>query len=111
MPVLLCSVAFGLRLGPLWVNRFHSDEALYATWALQIATWHDPLLAGATPDKPPLLFYTQAVAFLVLGHVEVAARLAGLIAGVVSVALVWRLALIIPLAPFFPRLRSGQAVS
>jgi 4-amino-4-deoxy-L-arabinose transferase-like glycosyltransferase len=92
MPILLCWVAFGLRLGPLWANRFHSDEALYATWALRIATWHDPLLAGAAPDKPPLLFYTQAAAFLVLGHVEVAARLAGLIAGVVSVALVWRFA-------------------
>ncbi len=92
MPVLLCLIAFGLRLGPLWANRFHSDEALYATWALRIATWHDPLLAGAAPDKPPLLFYTQAAAFWVLGHAEVAARLAGLIAGVVSVALVWRLA-------------------
>jgi len=92
IPVLLCWVAFALRLGPLWANRFHSDEALYATWALRIATWHDPLLVGAAPDKPPLLFYAQAVAFLILGHVEVAARLAGLIAGVLSVALVWWLA-------------------
>jgi len=113
MPVLLCWVAFGLRLGPLWANRFHSDEALYATWALRIATWHDPLLAGAAPDKPPLLFYTQAAAFLVLGHAEVAARLAGLIAGVVSVALVWRLALIIPLTPFFSQAwaKKGEATA
>jgi len=114
MPVLLCWVAFGLRLGPLWANRFHSDEALYATWALRIATWHDPLLVGVAPDKPPLLFYTQAVAFLVLGHVEVAARLAGLIAGVLSVALVWRIALIIiPPAPFFSQAwaKKGEATA
>jgi 4-amino-4-deoxy-L-arabinose transferase-like glycosyltransferase len=113
MPILLCWVAFGLRLGPLWANRFHSDEALYATWALRIATWHDPLLVGVAPDKPPLLFYVQAAAFWVLGHVEVAARLAGLIAGVVSVALVWRLALIIPLAPFFSQVwaKKGEATA
>jgi 4-amino-4-deoxy-L-arabinose transferase-like glycosyltransferase len=113
MPVLLCWVAFALRLGPLWANRFHSDEALYATWALRIASWHDPLLVGVAPDKPPLLFYTQAVTFLILGHVEVAARLAGLIAGVASVVLVWRIALIFPPAPFFSQAwaRKGEATA
>ncbi len=89
LPVFVCLVAFGLRLGPLWANRFHSDEALYATWALNIASGRDVLLAGVAPDKPPLLFYTMAAAFLAVGRVEVAARLAGLMAGVVSVALVW----------------------
>jgi len=90
--LLVCLAAWGLRLGPLWANRFHSDEALYATWALEIASGRDVLLASAAPDKPPLLFYTMAAAFLALGHIEVAARLAGLMAGVLSVALVWRLA-------------------
>jgi len=89
IPILLCLVAFGLRLGPLWANRFHSDEALYATWALGIASGRDVLLSSAMPDKPPLLFYTLAAAFLALGRTEAAARLAGLWAGVVSVALVW----------------------
>jgi len=56
VPLALCLVAFGLRLGPLWPNRFHSDEALYATWALGIASGGDVLLAGVAPDKPPLLF-------------------------------------------------------
>ena len=91
VPMLLCLVAFGLRLGPLWANRFHSDEALYASWALAIAFGHDRLLALAAPDKPPLLFYLMAVAFFILGHTEVAARLLGLMAGVLSVALMWQL--------------------
>lgn len=93
VPVLLCMVAFGLRLGPLWANRFHSDEALYATWAMAIAYGRDRLLALAAPDKPPLLFYLMAAAFLILGRIEVAARLLGLMAGVISVALTWRLRL------------------
>ncbi len=88
-PLLLCLVAFGLRLGPLWANRFHSDEALYSTWALGIASGRDVLLSSVAPDKPPLLFYAMAAAFSILGRAEVAGRLAGLIAGVVSVALVW----------------------
>lgn len=88
-PLVLCLVAFGLRLGPLWADRFHSDEALYATWALQIASGRDILLSSVAPDKPPLLFYTMAAAFATLGRTEVAARLAGLTAGVLSVALVW----------------------
>lgn len=90
-PIVLCLVAFGLRLGPLWANRFHSDEALYASWALAIAYGRDRLLTLAAPDKPPLLFYLMAAAFFILGHTEVAARLIGLIAGVVSVALMWQL--------------------
>ena len=107
MPLLLCWVAFGLRLGPLWANRFHSDEALYASWALAIAYGRDRLLAWAAPDKPPLLFYLMAVAFFILGHTEVAARLIGLMAGVVSVALMWQLGPDRPLKP----VRSGLAAT
>jgi hypothetical protein len=66
------------------------------------------LLSGVAPDKPPLLFYTIGVAFLALGRVEIAARLAGLIAGVISVALVaalrpdrsWIAAIVMALSPF-----------
>lgn len=99
VPVLICLAAFGLRLGPLWVNRFHSDEALYASWALSIASGRDVLLAQAAPDKPPLLFYLMAAAFLILGRIEAAARLIGLMASTLSVPLMWRLALTSP-APF-----------
>lgn len=88
-PLVLCLAAFGLRLGPLWANRFHSDEALYATWALEIASGRDVLLSGVAPDKPPLLLYTMAATFAALGRTEVAARLVGLTAGVISVALAW----------------------
>ncbi len=35
--LLICAVAFALRLGPLFDNRFHPDEALFSTWALKIA--------------------------------------------------------------------------
>ena len=48
------------------------------------------LLALAAPDKPPLLFYLMAVAFFILGYTELAARLIGLMAGVIGVALMWR---------------------
>ena len=93
MPVLLCLVAFGLRLGPLWANRFHSDEALYATWALAIATWaRRAARLALRPTNRRCCFTRWQWRSLILGHVEVAARLAGLMAGVVSVALVWRLA-------------------
>jgi 4-amino-4-deoxy-L-arabinose transferase-like glycosyltransferase len=91
-PLLLCLFALSVRLGPLWVNRFHPDEALFSSWALAIAFGRDRLLTAAAPDKPPLLFYLMAVAFLVLGHVEVAGRLIGLMAGVISVPLMWQLA-------------------
>jgi len=92
MPALLCLVAFALRLGPLWVNRFHPDEALYSSWALAIAYGRDVLLAHAVLDKPPLPFYLMAVVFFILGRIEIAARLISLMASLVSVALTWQLA-------------------
>ncbi len=110
LPLALCLAAFGLRLGPLWVNRFHSDEALYASWSLGIASGRDILLASASPDKPPLFFYTAAASFDALGRVEVAARLPGLISGVLGVALIWRLAYLLPWAGW-PSRRLGAAAA
>jgi 4-amino-4-deoxy-L-arabinose transferase-like glycosyltransferase len=107
VPILVCLISFGLRLGPLWANRFHPDEALYASWALSIAYGRDPLLAQVAPDKPPLLFYLMAGAFFVVGRVEVAGRLIGLMAGTLSVPLMWRLALISP-APFSQNWAKGE---
>jgi uncharacterized membrane protein len=46
----------------------------------------------------------MAVVFLVMGHVEVAARLIGLMSGVVSVMLIWKLASKLEMSPFIPAL-------
>jgi 4-amino-4-deoxy-L-arabinose transferase-like glycosyltransferase len=87
---LLAATLF--RALPLLENRFHPDEALYASFGRLIASGHDPMLAGVVVDKPPLSFYLSAGSFLLLGNTEFAARLAPFFAGVVSVALLFVLA-------------------
>lgn len=90
--VVLAGAAF--RIAPLTDNRFHPDEALFATLGRLIATGSDPLLQH-TPllvDKPPLLYYLLAAGISVSWGSEVSARLPGLFASVLSVALVARLA-------------------
>src|SRR5512146_2567861 len=89
--LLICAVACALRLGPLFGNRFHPDEALFSTWALKIAQGENLLLAGLPVDKPPLLIYLTALSFFVLGQSELAARLPNLIASVISVPLLYQL--------------------
>jgi hypothetical protein len=81
------------RLVPIATNRFHQDEALYSTWALHIATGRDMLLNGFPVDKPPLFPYTLALFFKLFGPSEVTARLPGVLASTVSVALVYYLGL------------------
>lgn len=81
----LVLVAFWLRLPGLFANHFHADEALFAGWARLIAVWRDPLLATQVVDKPPLLFYAQAVFYPLLGPVEWAARLPGFVASLLLV--------------------------
>lgn len=82
------------RFHALFANRFHSDEALFAWWARLIAVWRDPLLLTPAVDKPPLLFYMQALFYPLQGAVEWAARLPNFIASLVLVpllaVLVWR---------------------
>jgi len=90
IPLALCALAFALRLGPAFQNRFHADEALYSSWAMQIASGRDPLLAAVPVDKPPLALYAMAASLWAFGRSEIAARLPSLIASVVSVALAWR---------------------
>ncbi len=90
--ILICLVAFALRLGPLWDNRFHPDEALFSTWALKIARGENLPLTGVPVDKPPLLIYLTALSFFVFGQSELAARLPNLIASVISVPLLYQLA-------------------
>ncbi len=88
----LCLIAFTLRLGPAFDNRFHPDEALFSSWAVKIARGENILLTGLPIDKPPLSIYTTAISFFFFGQTEIAARLPNLIASVISVLLVYQLA-------------------
>ena len=91
----LTLVAAYLRLPALFVNHYHADEALFSSWARLIAVWRDPLLATQAVDKPPLLFYLQALFFPLMGPVEWASRLPNLMVSILLVpltaVLAWRL--------------------
>ncbi|HET6446116.1 MAG TPA: glycosyltransferase family 39 protein [candidate division Zixibacteria bacterium] len=93
--ILLILLAAALRMRGLFANTFHADEALFATWARLIATGRDPLLSSQLVDKPPLLFYLQALFYPLLGPVEWAARLPNYIAAILLIPLTgmlsWRL--------------------
>jgi len=102
-PIALIAIlllALALRLAPWGQNRFLEDEALYATWGLQIATGADPMLDLEPVDKPPLHPYTLALSFWLsspsmatgvgAGH-ETAARLPSLLASLASIVLVYAL--------------------
>lgn len=111
---IILSGAF-VRLPGLFANSFHGDEALFATWARLIAVGRDPLLSSQLVDKPPLLFYLQALCYPLLGTpAPWVARLPNFIASLLLIPLVgvlsWRLyrhwlpalaaALFIALSPF-----------
>lgn len=78
-----------LRLPPVWAHRFHQDEALYASWALLISTHRDVMLRTVPVDKPPLFLYVLAHFFTWFGSSEGVARIPGLIAGTVSIPIVF----------------------
>jgi 4-amino-4-deoxy-L-arabinose transferase-like glycosyltransferase len=93
LPLLLITgLTAVLRTPGLFANRFQADEALFATWAREIAIWRDPLLAMQPIDKPPLLFYLQALFYPLFGPVEFAARWPGWIASLLLVPLIGILA-------------------
>ena len=75
---MLCVVLLPLNL--LTVQPLHHDEALYATWALKIASGDDIWLADTPIDKPPLYLYTLAAAIKLLGVTETAVRTPSLLA-------------------------------
>ena len=80
-----CGAAF--RFHGLFANTFHADEALFAGWARLIAAWRDPLLITQEVDKPPLLFYLQALSYPIAGPVEWAARVPSFIASLLLIPL------------------------
>jgi 4-amino-4-deoxy-L-arabinose transferase-like glycosyltransferase len=81
-------VGAALRMRALFANSFHSDEALFASWARQIAVWKDPLLLNQAIDKPPFLFYLQAASYPLFGAEEWSARQPAYIASICLVPLV-----------------------
>lgn len=91
----LVLIAAGLRIHGLFTNTFQADEALFASWSRLIAVWRDPLLQSQVVDKPPLLFYLQALFFPLFGPVEWAARMPNFIASLflvpLSGILAWKL--------------------
>lgn len=89
----LVLLAAATRFPALFANSFHSDEALYGSYARLIATWQDPLLQNTWLDKPPLLFYLQALFYPPLGTAApFVARLPNFIASILLVPLVGKLA-------------------
>ncbi|MDY7040064.1 MAG: glycosyltransferase family 39 protein [Chloroflexota bacterium] len=90
--IVLLLVGTAARLPPLIANRFHQDEAIYSYWGRLIASGQDVLLLTFPVDKPPLLPYLLAPTFRVFGVSEVAARLPGVAAGVLTIALTYGLA-------------------
>jgi hypothetical protein len=80
-----------LSLNPLAMLPLHHDEALYATWALEIVSGRDPWLILTPIDKPPLFIYTVAGAMKLLGVSPTIARLPGLLATVITIGLTFQL--------------------
>lgn len=89
--LLALLAAAALRAAPLLDNRFHPDEALYASFARRIASGRDPLLAGALVDKPPLPFYLTGLCVFLVGPSELAVRLPSFYASLLSVSLLYAL--------------------
>lgn len=83
-----------LRILLLTDNRFHPDEALFVSLGRLIISGQDPLLVhtGLLVDKPPLFYYLLAAGISACWGCEISARLPGLVAGVLSIALTARLA-------------------
>ncbi|MFN8454441.1 MAG: glycosyltransferase family 39 protein [Anaerolineae bacterium] len=86
---VLASVLLPANL--LATQRFHHDEALYATWALHIVSGHDPWLTHTPVDKPPLFLYLLAGSMNLLGVTETAARIPSLLATAGTVLLTFAL--------------------
>ncbi len=84
---LAAAVALLLPLNLLGLQPLHSDEALYATWARQIASGQDVWLSHTLIDKPPLYLYITAGAMWLLGPTATAARVPSLLASAASVYL------------------------
>jgi 4-amino-4-deoxy-L-arabinose transferase-like glycosyltransferase len=89
----LLLIALALRLAPWLANLpLHHDEALYGAWAKSIADGSDPLLLIPWVDKPPLVLYLLAGSIKLFGPSELALRVPGMIAGLLTVWATYTLA-------------------
>ena len=89
----LIVAAVALR-GIPWLANYplHRDEALYGYWARLIASGSDPLLLTTWIDKPPLVIYLIAASLRTFGTNELALRLPGMAAGLLTLAATYALA-------------------
>jgi 4-amino-4-deoxy-L-arabinose transferase-like glycosyltransferase len=92
--VFILLIGAALRIALLTDNRFHPDEALFAALGRLIANGQDPWLLHTTllVDKPPLFYYLLAAGISMSWASELTARLPGLFASLISLALLARLA-------------------
>jgi hypothetical protein len=89
----IVGLALLLRVSLIAVNRFHGDEALYSHWGLLVASGKDIFLKNVIVDKPPVFLYTLAFFFRVFGPTETAARLPNVMASLVSIVVLYEIAL------------------
>ena len=90
--VVLILAATAVRFHGLFANTFHPDEALFAGWARLVAVWRDPLLQTQAVDKPPFLFYLQALFYpLMATPAAWVARLPNFMASILLIPLAGRL--------------------
>ncbi len=87
--MLLLAAAFFPGLNSSY--RLHPDEALYATYGRMVSRG-DLLMTGVFLDKPPLLFYTIGLSFRLMGVSEFSARLPGVFATLLCLAVAYSLA-------------------
>lgn len=89
--LVLLWAATAWRARGVFTNHFSADEALYASFARWIASLLDVGLRQQIVDKPPLLFYLQALSFGLFGHHEWAARWPNFCASLIQLPLLARL--------------------
>jgi len=82
---------FALRLPLLDRFPFHQDEAIYGYWALY-SRYVDPLFLAVWPDKPPLFLWLLSAVFTLFGENAAAARLVGIAASTLAIAVAGDLA-------------------
>lgn len=92
IPIFILLAGTGLRIHVLVRDlRFHPDEAFFSTFARAAALNGDWLLPGAL-DKTPLAIYFNALSQVIFGASEFAARLPGMVASVLLMAVIYALA-------------------
>src|SRR6056297_648920 len=83
-----------LRVALLGQHRFHGDEALYAYWAMDIAEKTSPYVGYAfLLDKPPVFMLIAALFYSVMPVNEIFAELPNIIAGILSIYFIYKIAL------------------